>query len=90
MDFSWEGGPRPAARKEGQKEKELTRLKDSFPLGAAAPKSSRQTRDLITNQVHPKLTTPQASPGPGSKFIYLKIKSASENTRPEKFRNQAS
>lgn len=90
MDFSWEGGPRPAARKEGQKEKELTRLKDSFPLGAAAPKSSRQTGDLITNQVHPKLTTPQASPGPGSKFIYLKIKSASENTRPEKFRNQAS
>ena len=72
MDFSWEGGPGPAAGKEGQEEKELRGLKT---LPHPTPRSSRpreqQANRRSDNKLHPK---PQASPGPGSKFIYLELK----------------
>lgn len=71
MDFSWEGGPGPAAGKEGQ-EKELTGWKTTFPPGTAALESSRQTRDLI-NKLATYIPGLIRALDLESKFSYLKI-----------------
>jgi hypothetical protein len=47
MDFSWEAGPLPELRREGQ-EKELVGRKTLYPRSSSL-ESIRQTRELITS-----------------------------------------